>query len=310
MLGSLAVAAVAVSLLVGSVQPVDACGAGGTSGETGRITIGFQNVVDSSGIPVPGNARTIAADGEGTLKLPKPFRDLVVEFAAAQGKSLIVEESVLNGLKGHPVFSPDGREAALEDVVRTGLHMQRLALVPLGNMLTVVPTAQAITTAPTVTIDKLSERHPLEIVKCVIPCGPADATVVRTAVAPLMTREAIAAPVQGVNCLLAIDTAERLRSIVEMVEMIKASLPEDYDPRYPNGRQPQQPSTPDSRLVVVDIPAGLSADVVTGALTEVLGLKGQLSDDGRRYMYRVFSFAQEEERAKQVAQALAALKGK
>lgn len=310
MLGSLAVAAVAVSLLVGSVQPVDACGEGGAPGETGRVTIGFSNVVDSNGVPVPGVARTIAADGEGTIKLPKPFRDLVVEFAAAQGKSLIVDESLLGGLRDHPVFSPDGKEAPLEDVVRTGLHMQRLALVPLGNMLTVLPAAQAIQSAPTVTIDKLSTRHPLEIVKCVIHCGPADATVVRTAVAPLMTREAVVSPVQGVNCLLAIDTSERIQGIVEMVEMIKASLPEDYDSRYPTGRQPQQPSTPDSRLVVVDIPAGLSADVVTGALTEVLGLKGQLSDDGRRYMYRVFSFTQEEERAKQVAQALSALKGK
>jgi hypothetical protein len=306
MLGCLAAAAVAASLLVGSVQAVDACGEGGASGETGRVTVGFSNVVDSNGVPIPGSAQTIAADGEGTLELPKSFRDSLLEYVASMGKPLQVDEAVINGLKDIPVYSPPGKPASQEDIVRTGLWAQRLTLVPVGNMMTVIPMQSAITHARTVDIGKLAECHPLEFVKCVIPCGPADAALVRTAVAPLVTREAVVSPIQGVNCLLAADVAERIQNIVDMVELIKSSVPDDFDPKYPAGR----PQHMESRLVVVDIPAGLSADVVTGALTEVLGLKGQLSEDGRRYLYRVHSFRQEEERAEQVAQALEALKKK
>lgn len=142
------------------------------------------------------------------------LRTLILEYAASTGREIQVEHVPFQGLKDFTTLVPDAGVEKGEDLLRRALYSQQLVLIDRGEEFLVVPFDKAHAFVPNVDHKDLAKRHPLEVVKCVIPVASADVTILRTAVAPLHSRESIVAPVQGLNALIVCDLAMNVQNIV------------------------------------------------------------------------------------------------
>lgn len=268
MLCGVGAAALCAAMWMG--QPVGAQDAGKPSGPAASAQSGYPDV--------PG------------AKVEKyPLRKLLMEYVAASGKRLHIEEPVLAGLKDSNVIVPSSPEFTTEDRVREGLHTQRLTMLPLGGGLTVLPFSQAVFNCPLVAPDDVPARHKLEFVSCLLPIEGAEVTVVRTSVAPFVSREAVVAPIQGANVLLISDIASNVQRIIDIVKTLKAN--------------------PDNKkgIAVYNVPEGLDGMEIAQAVLKVLGINGYCAESRGRFIYSVAP-RDADHVAKQIAEIAAGLK--
>jgi len=209
------------------------------------VTVTVADAVKAQGAPpaeqpaTPSSVEGIDLRG-GRTKFP--LRWFLHAVAQVEGYRFIVEEAVYTGMKDVMIISrvPDGEgdtglfipAKAFFSVLQAMLKTQRLILVPFGEnsdtslqFYEVLPTAQAITSSraeDVVVLDSIDQFRGdgAGFVTLIAPMKYADVTIVRTAIAPFHTREAVVAPIQGLNALLMADYASNVKRIAKIISLL------------------------------------------------------------------------------------------
>lgn len=229
----------------------------GSSAHAGAFRAAAESmVVYSNGVSVP-VSEAIRAQGTGEAppgvvngidlrggRTKFPLKYFLHAVAQVEGYRFLVEDAVYTGMKEVTIISrvPDPEiqgdmglfipAKAFFSVLQAMLKSQRLILVPFGEdsetslqFYEVLPTAQAITSSRAEDVVVLGSIDQFRgdgagFVTLIAPMKYADATIVRTAIAPFITREAIVSPIQGLNALLMADYASNVKRIAKIISLM------------------------------------------------------------------------------------------
>ncbi len=226
-------------------------------------------------VSVGGSSNAIAQDVATPAERTINVREALRSYAKTRGQPLLADDSTLSSLGTTNLVGGPAQGESLDDLVPALLYQKRLAVIDIGGVLHLLPIAQAINHTPIVGDEGLETAGDYDWVTYTLILRGIDANVVRTALAPFLTREASVTPVSmnrpgmsgmGNGAMLICDRAGNVRRVRELVNSLNAAAQVAPD------------------VVTVDLPEGLESDDVVRVFLRSGGVHGELINDGRRFV--------------------------
>ncbi|MCA8912815.1 MAG: hypothetical protein KDB82_14015 [Planctomycetes bacterium] len=122
------------------------------------------------------------------------------------------------------INSPEkGVGMGAEELLNSALKQYRLVLASDGNVMEIIPAAEAVTQCETVTREQLKDLPPGRFVRIVVQLRASDANAVRGALQNLTTRQGgVVNPVAGANSLIIADYAHNMGDLLDLVDRMEA----------------------------------------------------------------------------------------
>lgn len=151
-----------------------------------------------------------------------PLAELITLYAQDAKRIVIYDPKRVVGTVTY-LAPDDGANTTLEAALRAALSEFRLSLVSVGDFDLIVPTAEVITYAPTVTLQELESVPAGRTVRVVVHLKTLDAAAARSTLMNLVSRQGgYISPMNNMttsttNAVVLCDTAENVRSLVKLL---------------------------------------------------------------------------------------------
>lgn len=159
-----------------------------------------------------------------------PFSELIAAHVETSGKLLVYDPKRIQG--SVTVTAPkEGRVEKPENLLRIALVQWRLVMITTGDFEQIIPLAEAITAAQSVTREELSTVPDFAYVSLTYHLKNADPNTVRVSLQSMTTRPGVGSVLMvgereptGVNALIICDFAYNLRNLVTTLDQLDSEI--------------------------------------------------------------------------------------
>lgn len=150
------------------------------------------------------------------------LNDIIKIYVEESGKTVLYNPKMISG--DVTVNSPaEGVTMTSEDLLNSALKQFRLTMASDGNVIEIIPAAEAITQCETVSREQLKDLPPGRFVRVVVQLRASEANAVRGALQNLTTRQGgVVNPIAGANSLIIADYASNMVDLLDLVDRMEA----------------------------------------------------------------------------------------